>query len=219
MIQLELQDKFRGIGIYYERQQRAFDNLSEVELEDLKIEADKPVELIRLAKTFIVSDGEIEHLNKFRNVFEDEAIYSRVFSRARTHVDPRRVLLCYKAQFRLRRLVNDIVACGVAKYAELPKASNMVWALLCQGILNDEELDTHAETYGQKLTLEAPFIEWLSGIATSRVRFILSDLLEDKQFAGKADEGSFNFMRTNPAYQRAMEFAAKRYNWVQKTLA
>jgi hypothetical protein len=219
MIQLELQDRFRGLGIYYERQQRAFDNLSEVELEDLKIEADKPLELIRLAKTFIISDGELEHLNKFRNVFEDEAIYNGVFSRARINVDPRQIVLCYKAQFRLRRLVNDIVECGVAKYAQLPKASNLVWALLCQGILNDESLDTHAETYGQKLTLENPFIEWLSGVATSRVRFILSDLLDDKQFASKADAGSFNFMRTNAAYRRAMELAGKRYGWVAKSLA
>jgi hypothetical protein len=219
MIQLELQDRFRGLGIYYERQQRAFDNLSDVDLEDLKIDDDKPVELIRLAKTFIVSDGQIDRLNSFRDVFEDEAIYNQVFSRARINVDPRRVLLCYKVQFRLRRLVNDIVACGVAKYAQLPKASNLVWALLCQGILNDKEVDSHASTYGERLTLEAPFIEWLSGLATKSCRFILSDLLDDKQFADKAGAGSFNFMRTNAAYRRAMELASKRYGWVEKTLA
>ncbi len=41
---------------------------------------------------------------------------------------------------------------------------------------------------------------------------------EDKQFAAKAAEGNFNFLRTNAAYKRAIEFAYKRFKWVERGL-
>ena len=50
------------------------------------------------------------------------------------------------------------------------------------------------------------------------VRFILKDLIEDKQFTTKVAEGNFNFLRTNATYKRAMELAHKRFKWVQRGL-
>jgi hypothetical protein len=220
MIQLEIQDKLlEELGIYYERQEKAFSNLTDDDLEEMKIkEGSKAVELTLLAKTFIVSDGEIDRLNSFRDVFEDEELYNHVFSKDRLSADFRKVILCYKLQFRLRKLANDIVEKGANKYAYLQRSRNILWALLCQGILNDEKVDQYAQEFGGSLTLEAPYTDWLSSLATNRCRFILSDLVEDKQFADKAGEGSYSFMRTNAACKRAMEIAAKRYNWVEKKL-
>ena len=219
LIQLELQDKFRDdLGIYYERQERAFENLSDDELEEQGITAYKAIELTKLARTFLASDGELDKLARFREVFEDDRIYTQVFSANRLKADARKIVLCYKLQFRLRRLAHDIVDKGANKYAYVQRARNLLWALLCQAILNDPELEEHAEAFGRGLSLEAQYTEWLSRLATTRCRFILSDLVSDKLYALKVAEGNFSFMRTNAAYKRSMEVAYKRWHWVEKRL-
>lgn len=219
MIQLEIQDKLRDdLGIYYERQERAFENLSDEELEEQGITEYKAVELTRLARTFLVSDGDIDKLTRFREVFEDDRIYGQVFDASRLKADSRKMILCYKVQFRLRRLVNDIVDKGYNKYAYVQRARNLLWALLCQAILNDLKLEERAEDFGRGLSLEAQYTDWLSGLATTRCRFILSDLVADKQYAPKVAEGNFSFMRTNAAYKRSMEIAYRRWRWVEKHL-
>jgi hypothetical protein len=85
-------------------------------------------------------------------------------------------------------------------------------------MLNDQKLEERAEKFGKGLSLEAQYTEWLSLLATTRCRFILADLVADKAYAGKTAEGNFSFMRTNAAYQRAMEIAHKRWRWVEKRL-
>jgi hypothetical protein len=219
-IQLELQDKFRDdLGIYYERQERAFANLSDADLEEQGITEYKAIELTRLARTLIVSDGDLDKLTRFREVFEDDRIYHQVFSKSRLRADSRKIVLCYKVQFRLGRLVNDIVDRGANKYAYVQRARNLLWALLCQGILNDNDLEGFAAEFGKGLSLEAQFTDWVSGLATTRVRFILSQLVTDKLYAAKAAEGNFSFMRTNAAYKRCMDIAYKRWRWVEKRLS
>jgi hypothetical protein len=219
MIQLEIQDKLRDeLGIYYARQERAFENLSDEELEEQGITEYKAIELTRLAKTFLASDGEIDKLTRFREVFEDERIYNQVFDSSRLRPDSRKIVLCYKLQFRLRRLVNDIVEKGANKYAYVQRSRNLLWALLCQAILNEPKLEEYAERFGRTLSLEAQYTDWLSGLATTRCRFILSDLVADKQYAAKVAEGNFSFMRTNAAYNRSMEIAYRRWKWVEKRL-
>jgi hypothetical protein len=52
-----------------------------------------------------------------REVFEDDRIYNQVFDQSRLKADSRKIVLCYKVQFRLRRLVYDIVDRGANKYA------------------------------------------------------------------------------------------------------
>jgi len=219
MIQLEIQDKFRDdLGVYYERQERAFENLSDEDLEVQGITEYKAIELTRLARTFLATDGDIDKLTRFREVFEDDRIYNQVFDQSRLKADSRKIVLCYKVQFKLRRLVYDIVEKGANKYAYVQRTRNLLWALLCQAILNDSNLEDRAEEFGRGLSLEAQYTDWLSGFATTRVRFILSDLVADKIYAPKAVEGNFSFMRTNAAYKRSMEIAYKRWRWVEKHL-
>jgi hypothetical protein len=218
-IQLELQDKFRDdLGIYYERQEKAFENLSDEELEEQQITEHKAVELTRLARTLLISDGDIDKLTRFREVFEDDRIYRQVFSETRKRADLRKVILCYKIQFRIGRLANDIVDRGANKYQYVLRSRNLLWALLCQAILNDPKLEESAEKFGRGLILEAQYTEYLSSLATTRCRFILAGLVADKAYAAKAVEGNYSFMRTNAAYKRAMEIAYKRWHWVEKRL-
>ena len=219
MIQLELQDKFRDeLGIYYERQEEAFQNLSDEDLEEQGLSGHRAIELPLLARTFLASDGDLDKLVHFREVFEDERVYNQVFHTSRLKADGRKIVLCYKVQSRLRRLINDIVDKGANKYAYVDRARNLLWALLCQAILNDPKLEDRAEGFGKGLSLEAQYTEYVSTFATTRCRFILSELVKDKLYESKALEGNYSFMRTNGAYKRAMEIAYRRWKWVEKRL-
>jgi hypothetical protein len=219
MIQLELQEKFRDdLNLYYERQEKAFENLSDEDLEEMGIVPGRAIELFKLGRTFLVVDGNLDKLNRYPEVFEDDKMYGQVFSEARKKADSRKIVLCYKAERRLNQFIRDILEMGQKKYAFVKKGRNLLWALLCQGILNDPKLDQRAEQWGQTLSVESDFVEWLSGVATTRCRMILKDLIEDKQYADKVEEGNFNFFRTNATYKRAMVFGYNRFKWVERTL-
>jgi AIPR protein len=65
-IQLEIDDKFReDLGIYYERQENAFAQLSTEDLEDYGIrEESKAVQMLKLTQTFLLTDGQISRLSE-----------------------------------------------------------------------------------------------------------------------------------------------------------
>ncbi len=83
LIQLELQDIFReDLGIFYARQEKAFQNLTDDEMDEGGItEESKAIELVRLAQTFLVSDGNVSALANLRRVFEDDSADEQVFYR------------------------------------------------------------------------------------------------------------------------------------------
>lgn len=218
-IQLELQDKFRNqLGIYYERQEHAFSGLSEDDLGGLGIKELRAIQLLPLAKTFLVADGDIDKLQRLRQVFDDDYQYAQVFSPGRLRIDSRHILLCYKIQFRLRKLVNDIVEKGVNRYFYISRARNLVWALLCQGVLNDGDLEVRAQRFGSSLSLETNYTEWLSYLATNRCRFLIRDVLEQKPYQEKAAEGNYSFLRTNAFYEKCMDLARKNWKWEKTRL-
>ena len=82
-------------------------------------------------------------------------MYNQVFNQNRLKADSRKIVLCYKVQFRLGRLVKEIVDRGANKYAYVQRARNLLWALLCQAILNEPRLEERAEQFGPGLSLEA----------------------------------------------------------------
>jgi hypothetical protein len=216
MIQLQLQDMFRDeLGIFYERQENSFEGIG---MEEEDIVDTKPIELVKLAQTFMVTDGNISQLSNMRQVFEDDNYYSKVFNDSRLKADARKIVLCYKTQFKLRRLINDILDRGYNKYAYAPKARILLWALLCQGILNDESVEYYAESFGQNMTIPADFTDYLSGLATKHCRLLLSELTKNDKYADKFNEGNFSFLRANHAYDYCMEIAYKKWKWVQKKL-
>jgi hypothetical protein len=216
MIQLQLQDKFReDLGIFYERQENAFQN---IDMEEEGISEAKAIELVKLAQTYLITDGNIQRLSNMRQVFEDDNIYSQVFNERRLKADTRAIVLCYKTQFRLKRLINDILDKGYNKYAYAPKARLLLWALLCQGILNDDKIQYYSDEYGKNMSIAADFTDYLSSLATRHCRFLLAELVKNDKYADKFSQGNFSFLRTNHAYEYCMEIAYKKWKWVQKKL-
>ena len=219
MIQLLLADKFQqDLKIYYERQENAFHNFTDEDLERMEIEQQKAIELRRLASTFLIADGEVDKASRLPEVFDDEKSYAAVFGKFRLTADSRKILLCYKVQFRLRKLTVEIESKGYQKYWFARRARNLTWALVCQGMLNDTDLEEFAEKYGTNMSVEAGFMEWMRAIAVNKVRLLLSDLVSADPYRQRMEEERYDFLRTRAAYDFCMERAYKKWKWVGEKL-
>lgn len=220
LIQLELQDKFRDdLGIYYERQENAFSQLGTEDLAEYGIqEESKAIQMIKLTQTFLLTDGFISRLSEIRRVFEDDRLYEKVFRPARLKADSRQILLCYKVQFRLRKLANEIEQKGLNKYSFIHRSRNLLWALICQSLLNSGDLETYSESYTSSMSVPADYTELLSRLATTRVRLLLREIMEDRDYTDKVAVGNLSFLRTDRAFEKCMEVAYKKWSWVHKKL-
>jgi hypothetical protein len=221
MVQLELQDKFRAdLGIFYERQENAFDQLSVEDLDGYGItEESKAIQMLKLTQTFLLTDGQISRLSEIRRVFEDDKVYEQVFRKSRLKADSRHILLCYKVQFRLRKLAQEITQKGQSKYWFVQRARYLLWALLCQSLLNHEKIEKFADSYGTTMSLSSDYTELLITQATTRVRTLLSELMVDKDYSEKVRQENLSFLRTDRAFDKCMEYAYRRWHWVHKKLA
>ena len=220
MIQLELQEKFRDdLGIYYERQENAFDQLSPEDLEEYGVTEDsKAIQMLKLTQTFLLTDGSISRLSEIRRVFEDDKAYYQVFRQSRLKADSRQILLCYKIQFHLRRYAEEIQQKGQNKYWFISRSRQLLWALLCQGIINHDELEELSEQHGKSISVAVDYKETLMWLATARVRLLLAELMVDKEYQDKVAAGNLSFLRTDKAFEKCMAMAFKKWRWVHKKL-
>lgn len=219
LIQLEFQDKFRDdLSIYYERQEKMFESLTDEDLEELEITQWKAIELLRLTKTFLASDGLIDRMSNMRLVFENDNTYDQVFNETRLKADSRKIFLCYKVEKRLRKMMEAIMEKGATKYAFLTRARNLLWAILCQAILNDEELEFYCDQYGQSLVIEADYTNWITQLASSRARILIGSLIKEEPYATHARNDNYSFLRTQAFFKKCMDLAYDKWGWVQKKL-
>ncbi len=69
-IQCDLQDKFREeVGLYYARQENAFENFSEGELEAIGVAEGRAIQMRTLAQTLLAIQGEIDRMSRLTDVF------------------------------------------------------------------------------------------------------------------------------------------------------
>lgn len=174
--------------------------------------------MLKLTQVFLLTDGLISRLPEMRRVFEDDRVYDRVFRSGRLKADSRQILLCYKVQFRLRKLAREIEQKGQNKYWFISRSRNLLWALICQGPLHHPEREDLAELHGHNMGIPADYTEVLSWLATARVRLLLSELMQDKDYEDKVRDGNLSFLRTDRAFDKCMETAYKKWHWVHKKL-
>ncbi len=221
LIQCQLADKFKDdLEVFYERQENMFASLTDADMEELEVSVvhRRPIELLRLTKTFLATDGLIDKVSNMREAFENDNVYEDIFNEKRLKFDSRKILLCYKAQFRLNRLAQSIMEKGANRYAFLNRARNLLWALLCQGILNDENLEGYCEVYGHGLVIEANYGEWLTSLATTRVRYLIGDLIKQEPYATNVREENYGFLRTQVVFKKCMDIAHHRWGWVHRKM-
>jgi hypothetical protein len=174
--------------------------------------------MLKLTQTFVLTDGQISRISEMSRIFEEEKPYGEVFRQNRLRADTRHIILCYKIQFRLRRLADEIIQRGQSRYWFVSRARYLLWALLCQGLLNSENLEDLAEEYGTEMSLPYGYTDILATLATTRVRLLLSELFRDIEYKEKIANENFSFLRTDKAFDKCMSIAYAKWHWVHKKL-
>jgi hypothetical protein len=193
--------------------------LSPDDLEEYGITEDsKAIQMLKLTQTFVLTDGQLSRISEMRRIFEDDKVYEQVFRKSRLKADSRHILLCYKVQFRLRKVAAEIEQKGQNKYAFVHRGRYLLWALICQGLLNSEELERTSDNFGTAMTLPADYTALVSQIATTRVRHLLSNLMTLPAYQDKVAVGNYSFLRTDAAFDKCMEAAYTKWRWVHKKL-
>jgi hypothetical protein len=218
-IQLQLAQSFREeLRIFYERQENSFEHFSDSDLIANEMRPGEKIELVRLAQTFLVTDGNIDKLGRMRDVFENDKNYEQVFSGSRLTADFRSICLCYKLQFKLRLLAKSILEKGLNKYAYMQRARPLLWGLMCQAMLNDPKFDEYAAEFGFDLRHPNRLMEWWYGLASNTCRLIIRDVVALPENADRVNDGNFSFLKSNSTFDRAIDIAMKKYKWVHRKL-
>lgn len=213
LVQVGFEELFAKLGIYYERRENAYKNLTDEDLEAEGVEKGV-IEIRKFAQTLLAMQSQIDRISEMKEVFENEAWYADTFKDRYLEVDPRKFVLVYKVQFRLPSVLREIRNTGGAKYGYVSsKARNLIWCLSLQGLMNDPRFAKFVEHYGNSTGIEAGITEILKTMATSRLRHILSDAFEDRKFQGNIAEGKVSFLGSKTALNKCMEKAKERFGW------
>jgi hypothetical protein len=121
-------------------------------------------------------------------------------------------------QFNLRRYADEIQQKGQSKYWFISRSRQLLWALLCQGLLNHDKLEQLSEKHAKSMAIAVDFKDTLMWLATARVRPLLAELMKDKEYEEKVAAENLSFLRTDKAFEKCMALAFKRWHWVHKKL-
>jgi hypothetical protein len=213
LIQIGFEELFAKLGIYYERRENAYKNSTDDDLEALGLDKGGTIEVKKFAQTLLAMQGHIDRMSQIREVFENERWYRNTFKERYCDVDPRKLVLLYKVQFRLPSVIRVIRNLGTEKYNYVPNAKNLVWCLSLQGLMNDNKFIKYVENYGGSAVIEAGISEVLKTMATSKLRFILSDVFDAGKYRSKISEDKLSFLNSKTALNECMESAKKRFGW------
>ncbi len=219
-IQCDLQDRFaEQLRIFYSRQENAFQNMTWEELEELEITETKDLRIRPLAQTFLAVQGEIDRMSRLREVFEQQKWYEDCFRGSYLKGDPRRIILAYKVGLVLGTVMRKLEerAAQWLEYA-ITRSRNLTWAMLIQGMLNDEHhLRDLLELYGNDLRKAADFKEYLGTLAIGKIYPVVNAVLKaDEGYKSKISEERYSFLRTKELFRRCMDEAYNRYEWSKK---
>ena len=219
-IQCDLQDKFKEeLGIFYSRQENAFQKLLDSDLEEMGIEDLRDIRIKQLAQTFLASQGEIDRMSRLRDVFDNQKFYQDAFKEAYLHSDARRIVMAYKVGLVLNSPMEELSERAPAKLQYVvSKARNLVWSLLIQSLLNGSNLKDHLESYGCSLQRENDFRTLLRRLSSSKVLPILKRVLSDNSYQNNIQQEKYSFLRTNALFRRCMQDAFESYEWTRKSL-
>jgi hypothetical protein len=218
--QVDLADKFRmELGIFYSRQEGSFDNMSDEEREELGIEDSKDLRIRPMAQTLLAVQGEVYNMGHMTDVFESQKIYEGTFRKTYIdNADAKAIVLAYKTGLMVQRAVARIREVSPEKYrGVIPKARNLIWALLVQALFNHMKYNDLLDDYGSSLKKEVMFGDLLKQLAGTKVWPILKTLFASATYKDKVEQQNFEFVRTNDAYKRAMVIADDKFGWTKQS--
>lgn len=215
-IQLQIADWLRENTCYYERQENsaAWQDLDE--LSEQGINPGRVMNIKRLGETFAVTDGRIERAKNMNELFDSDQLYAETFHEGRLTEEFGRVVLCYKCRTYCHNTLARELAIG--KTAFVDRAKLLLWALVCQGLLNQKDIPDLVDEFGGDLTMPSEFRERLYKIAVSKVKPTLLGLVQQKEFSEAYKEERYEFLRGDKAFNRCMSHALQVYGWRQTRL-
>ncbi len=222
MKQLEFEDRFTEIGVFYERQEGAFAAFTRLPAEERgtrNITEFKPIEIRRLAHTFLATQGDIDKFSRISDVFENEKLYNETFRDAYLSVDPARIVVAYKIQFPLGKVVRTVIESSAAKFEILRRGKSLIWALLFQGVWNHSKFAEYVDSFGTSMSVQYAFVDLLNALAAQRVKPILVEAFKRPVYAAKIANEEFGFLRQNAFYKECMEIAWTKYGWKKCSLS
>src|SRR5207248_864417 len=157
--QVDLADKFREeLGIFYSRQEGAFENLSDDERAELGIEVMKDIRMRPLAQTFLAVQGDVYNMSHLPEVFESQKLYEGAFKVGYINASAQSIVVAHKIGLMLGPVMTRLAE-GLAQKHQLaiPQARNLTWALLIQALMNDKNLGTIRDNYGASLIKDKMF--------------------------------------------------------------
>jgi len=219
-VQCDLQDRFaEQLGIFYSRHENSFQNMTWEELEELEITETKDLRIKPLAQTFLAAQGEIDRMSRLREVFEQPKWYEDCFRDAYLKCDPRRIILGYKIGLVLNPIMRQVEArCAQWLEYAIRRARNLVWAMLIQGMLNDEgHLPDLLDSHGVDLRKSTDFKDYMITLATNKVYFIINNVLKnDEGYKSKIADAKYSLLTTKELFRRCMDEAYNRHGWNKK---
>jgi hypothetical protein len=217
--QVDLADKFRNeLGIFYSRQEGAFESLSDDEREELGIEDSKDIRIRPLAQTFLAVQGDVYNMAHLPDVFESQKLYQDTFKSAYINSNAHSIVLAYKVGLMMSGITARLREALAQKYqAAVPKARNLIWALLIQALLNDKKRSVYIEDYGTKLVKEAAFRDILKQLTGTRVAPLIKELFASPAYRDKVTQEKYDFLRATEAFKKAMTIAMDKYDWSKKS--
>jgi len=152
-------------------------------------------------------------MSRISEVFENEWYYKDTFKERYLKVDGKKLILLYKIQYRLPSITREILSRGENKYYYVTKARNLLWALLIQGLLNDDEFEEYVEKWGESLSIQSDFTLKLKDLASKKIRFILSKTFEHEKYTENLKDEKYSFLRSKATYNDCMKTARNLYGW------
>jgi hypothetical protein len=217
--QVDLADKFLDeLGIFYSRQEGSFENLSDDDREELGIEDPKAIQIRPLAQTFLAIQGDINNMAHLPDVFESQTLYTNTFKTVYLNSDARSIVLAYKVGLRMSGVTARIKESFAQKYQPaVPKARNLIWALLVQALFNDKKFESYRDDYGSTLAKEAAFRDILKQLTGSRIVPLLKELLGSPTYKDKIAQDKYDFLRSTESFKKTMNSAMDKYGWKKKS--
>jgi hypothetical protein len=216
LVQLQIADWLRENSFLYERQENSAAWQDPDELAEQGITADRVILMKRLGETFAVTDGKLERARNMNQLFDSDQQYAETFHEGRTTEELGKVVLCYKCRTYCHNTLARELAVGRAAFVD--RAKLLLWALVCQGLLNQTDLPNLVDQFGGDLRMPEGFRERLLKIARRQVKPTLLWLVQQHEFSESYKQERYDFLRGDKAFNHSIGHALHEYGWRQTRL-
>lgn len=189
-IQIHLENEFKDLKIFYERQEGAFENISRDDREKFEEEYSnlitKPIYIEYLAQTIVcASDLPLSYATRANNIFESNNLYSKVFSNKNLY-NLRFLILAHNIRRVIEYAIRNAIPGNASKiYADFKgsKYRDLFTRLVLKIILKNRWTEDYIEEYGNivlsgKGKMASNLIEKLRQIIKSSDNPILQKISE-----------------------------------------